>query len=111
MNNDSFSKIVFTPSLSVITELMVRSAKTAAEENRNPVIDAMEAKMDGISPEDRDVFERVLTGFDLGTVPNCISIEVLHRKEPGDERNASSSAGPAPRKKEKPVEADISQAG
>ena len=49
----------------------------AAEESRNPVIDAMDAKMYGISPEDREVFERLLAGIDLDTVPKSIPIELL----------------------------------
>ena len=83
----------------------------AAAENGNLVIDAMEAKMDGISPEDREVFERVLAGLDLDTVPTSIPIELVEMKEPTEKSSPRQMTAPISQKKHKPDEPDNFQAG
>ena len=77
----------------------------AAEDDRNPVIDAMEAKMDGISHEDREAYEELLSGLDPDALTGPVDVAKL-------ETNADDEPpqGLAPTKKRKAEERNSPQA-
>ena len=69
--------------------------KYAAEDDRNPVIDAMEAKLEGISQEDREAYEELLSGLDPDALTRSVDVAKL------EETNADGETpqGLAPTKK------------